>query len=154
MNGCRLSVDTEPTFAALGLRLRLDLAVALTEVARAWIDAPGLDLPDHAGERAALSVDALPAAWHVESARAPGDPYRLRTVIAEALSPPAFVAAAFRAVLGRAPDPAGLAYYTAWLGRDPACHRLLLENLAVSPEATGHYERFRFMRTPTPAEES
>ena len=144
MSDCRLSVDTEPTFAALGLRLRLDLAVALTAVARAWVDAPGLDGADQAG--------APVAGWRVESARAPGDPYRLRAVIAEALAPTAFAAAAFHAVLGRAPDPAGLAAYSARLERDPACHSALLASLATSSEATARCERFRFVRTPTPAE--
>ena len=161
MNGCRSLVDAEPTFAVLGLRLRLELAAILTEAARAWIDAPGIDRPCRAAAGATPSpadgadgvagVVASPAEWHIESARAPGDPHRLRAVIAETLPPAAFVTAAFRAVLGRAPDPVGLAHFSAWLDHDPAGHHTLLESLVVSPEAAGRCERFRFVRVPTPA---
>lgn len=134
-------MDPDQSFVALGLGLRAELAAILTGVAGDWIDAPGLEATGGAtGPAAPL------AGWHVESSRAPGDPFRLRAVIAETLPSAAFVAAAFRAVLGRAPDRDGLAQYSAGLDRDPAGRRILLEILAASSEAANRPERFRFRR--------
>lgn len=135
------AADPDQSFMALGLGLRVELAAVLTGVAGDWIDAPGLD-----AARGATGPGAPWAGWQVESSRAPGDPYRLRAVIVEALPSAAFVAAAFRAVLGRAPDWDGLAHYSAELDRDPAGRRTLLEILAASPEAAVRRERFRFRR--------
>ena len=137
MNVCKVSVATEPNAAALGLRLRLQLVVALTGAASDWIDAPACAAPA-----------ASTAAWHIETMRAPGDPYRLRAVISDLLPAHAFIVEAFRAMLGRTPDPAGLAHYTALLATGPAARLALLHSLARSPEAAARHEVFRVQRHP------
>lgn len=149
-----MSADTEPDPSApgpsapglsglglsgLGLRLRLLLAADLTGVAQAWIDDPGLPPPAHPAR-----------GWHIETQRDTKGAFRLRAAIADTGSDDAFIRAAFQAVLGRPPDPAGLLYYRARLAEGPMARQRLLDSLTQSLEAAERHEVFRIRRDPGP----
>ncbi len=130
----------EPDFALAALRLRLELAAALTTAAARWAADPGLD------EVAAAQI-AEPY-WCVRSMRTAGGNFCLRAVIPEQQPAHDLVCAAFGAVLGRVPDGGGLKHYTAMLERRSLGDALA--HLAASPEAAQREEVFAFSRAPPP----
>jgi hypothetical protein len=143
MSVSRVSVRAEPSFAELGIRVRLSLARALTEAATSWIDDPGLS--EEAGSA------AHGPAWCVLSARARMNAHRLRGILPDSLSLHMFVSEAFRVVLGRSPDANGLMHYVDVLRHDPAGRGHVLETLAGSAEARRAGETFQFHRREDPA---
>jgi len=135
--------------AALALAARLALARRLASPARDWLAAPALALPGHPPELAAGAVpgDApAPRAWRLYGRRVldPAAPFLLRAVL-PATPPEALVEAAFRAMLGRAPDPADRAAYARALHSGALQAGVLLRDIAASAEAAARGEALRLV---------
>jgi hypothetical protein len=148
-----------PSFAALGLRARLDLLRALAAPARAWIDAPPLDMPGRPPRLPAATPDRDipwdgrgPREWRVYSRRQqdPRAPFLLRAVLPDARPYDRLIDGAFQVFLNRLPDPAGRADYTDALDRGALQAGVVLRAIASSPEARTRQEEVRLVCAAVP----
>lgn len=149
-----------PSDAELALALRLALPRLLAAPARAWLEAPPLDLParpprlppDTPPTRAGTPLPPRPREWRLYSRRSldPRAPFLLRAVLREARPWEALVEAAFQALLNRRPDPAGRAAYSRALATGALDAGVLLHDIARSAEALSREEEVRLVAAPEP----
>lgn len=148
-----------PSFAELGLRLRIDLLRSLAAPARAWINAPPLEMPGRpprlpatTPERDTAWEGRGPREWRVYTRRQqdPRMPFLLRAVLPDSRPYDQLIDGAFQVFLNRLPDPAGRADYTDALDRGALDAGVVLRAIANSPEARTRQEEVRLLSAPVP----
>jgi hypothetical protein len=149
------AAEPPPDVAAAMLAARLALGCQLAGPARDWLEAPALaltgrpanlpaDTPEHPG-----ADMPPPREWRLYGRRGldPAAAFRLRAVLPDRPAE-ALVDAAFRAMLGRAPDPADHAAYARALDSGALNAGVLLRDIASSPEARAREETLRLVAAP------
>lgn len=148
-----------PSFAELGLRLRIDLLRTLAAPARAWINAPPLEMPGRPPRLPATTPERDtpwegrgPREWRIYTRRQqdPRMPFLLRAVLPDSRPYDRLIDGAFQVFLNRLPDPAGRADYTDALDRGALDAGVVLRAIANSPEARTRQEEVRLLSAPVP----